>query len=108
MRSLVSGNFVAGCIPPVCHCHWRGCQTTTLSQDEIKCDLDNWKYLNSQMHRDTSLAQVKTQDQLHPNHKFKNVTISCSSKTEFTSPCIPSNAVQRIKSKGKKIFFFLL
>ena len=57
------------------------------------------------MHRDTSLAQVKTQDQLHPNHKFKNVTISCSSKTEFTSPCIPSNAVQRIKSKGKKVFF---
>ena len=60
------------------------------------------------MHRDTSLAQVKTQDQLHPNHKFKNVTISCSSKTEFTSPCIPSNAVQRIKSKGKKIFFCAL
>ena len=56
-----------------------------------------WLTENIQIHKciETliAIAQVKTPDQLHSNHKFKNVTISCSSKTEFTSPCILSNVV---------------
>ena len=49
-----------------------------------------WLTENIQIHKCIeiliTIAQVKTPDQLHANHKFKNVTISCSSKTEFTHP----------------------
>ena len=49
-----------------------------------------WLTENIQIHKciETliTIAQVKTPDQLLANHKLKNVTISCSSKTEFTHP----------------------